>query len=105
MILFILIVVVIRDHRPLQRFTYTLGLTGLVLLLLPLMPGLGTEKFGARIWIAVGPYSFQPAEAAKVLLAIAFASYLVEKRDVLALAGYRIMGLDLPRARDLGPFW
>jgi len=102
-ILFILIVVVVRDHRPLQRFTYTLGLTGIVLLLLPLMPGLGTEKFGARIWIEVGPYSFQPAEAAKVLLAIAFASYLVEKREVLALAGYRILGIDLPRARDLGP--
>ena len=54
---------------------------------LPLVPGLGTEKFGAQIWIQVGPYSFQPAEAAKVLLAVAFASYLVEKRDVLALAG------------------
>ena len=66
-------------------------------------PGSGTEKFGARIWIQVGPYSFQPAEAAKVLLAIAFAVYLVEKRDVLALAGYRILGIDLPRARDLGP--
>ena len=65
--------------------------------------GLGTEKFGAQIWIHVGPYSFQPAEAAKVLLAIAFASYLVEKRDVLALAGYRMLGIDLPRARDLGP--
>ena len=102
-ILFILVVVVVRDHRPLQRFTYTLGLTGIVLLLLPLMPGLGTEKFGARIWIEVGPYSFQPAEAAKVLLAIAFAGYLVEKREVLALAGYRILGIDLPRARDLGP--
>ncbi|HSU35320.1 MAG TPA: FtsW/RodA/SpoVE family cell cycle protein [Propionibacteriaceae bacterium] len=102
-ILFILVVVVVRDHRPLQRFTYTLGLTGIVLLLLPLLPGLGTEKFGARIWIEVGPYSFQPAEAAKVLLAIAFASYLVEKREVLALAGYRILGIDLPRARDLGP--
>ena len=74
-----------------------------MLLLLPLVPGLGTEKFGARIWIQVGPYSFQPAEAAKVLLAIAFAGYLVEKRDVLALAGYRILGMDLPRARDLGP--
>ena len=61
------------------------------------------QKFGAQIWIHVGPYSFQPAEAAKVLLAIAFASYLVEKRDVLALAGYRILGIDLPRARDLGP--
>ena len=101
--LFILVVVLLRDHRPLQRFTYTIGLVGVVLLLLPLVPGLGTEKFGARIWIEVGGYSFQPAEAAKILLAIAFASYLVEKRDVLALAGYRLLGLDLPRARDLGP--
>jgi len=80
-----------------------IGLAGIVLLLLPLVPGLGIEKFGAQIWIQVGPYSFQPAEAAKVLLAIAFASYLVEKRDVLALAGYRVLGIDLPRARDLGP--
>ena len=93
----------LRDHRPLRRFTYTIGLAGIVLLLLPLVPGLGTEKFGARIWIEVGRYSFQPAEAAKVLLSIAFAGYLVEKRDVLALAGYRVLGLDLPRARDLGP--
>ncbi|GAA3629529.1 FtsW/RodA/SpoVE family cell cycle protein [Microlunatus ginsengisoli] len=102
-ILFILIVAVLRDHRPLQRFTYTLGLAGIALMLLPMLPLIGEEKFGARIWIHLGPYSFQPAEAAKILLAIAFASYLVEKRDVLALAGYRILGIDLPRARDLGP--
>ena len=101
--MFILVVTWLNDHRPLQRFTYTIGLAGIVLLLLPLVPGLGTEKFGAQIWIQVGPYSFQPAEAAKILLAIAFASYLVEKRDVLALAGYRVLGIDLPRARDLGP--
>ena len=86
-LIFILIVTWLNDHRPLQGFTYTIGIAGIVLLLLPLVPGLGTEKFGAQIWIQVGPYSFQPAEAAKVLLAIAFASYLVEKRDVLALAG------------------
>ncbi len=102
-VMFILVAVVLRDHRPLQRFTYTLGLAGIVLLLLPLVPGIGTAKFGARIWIEVGPYSFQPAEAAKVLLAVAFAAYLVEKREVLALAGYRVLGIDLPRARDLGP--
>jgi cell division protein FtsW (lipid II flippase) len=101
--LFIAIAVLIRDHRPLQGYTYTLGLVGIVLLLLPLLPGLGTAKFGAQIWIQVGPYSFQPAEAAKVLLAVAFAADLVEKRDVLALAGWRVLGLDLPRARDLGP--
>ncbi|HEY5821355.1 MAG TPA: FtsW/RodA/SpoVE family cell cycle protein [Propionibacteriaceae bacterium] len=102
-VMFVLVAVVLRDHRPLQRFTYTLGLAGIVLLLLPLAPGIGTSKFGAQIWIQVGPYSFQPAEAAKVLLAVAFAAYLVEKREVLALAGYRVLGLDLPRARDLGP--
>ena len=60
-----------------------------------------SARFGAQR-IHVGPYSFRPAEAAKVLLAIAFAS-TIEKRDVLALAGYRILGIDLPRARDLGP--
>lgn len=102
-LMFLVVTAVLRDHRPLQRFTYTIGLIGILLLLLPLLPGLGTTKFGAQIWIRVGPYSFQPAEAAKILLAIAFASYLVEKRDVLALAGYRVLGLDLPRARDLGP--
>ena len=102
-LLFIVVAVMLRDHRPLQRFTYTLFLGGLLLLLLPLMPFLGVEKFGARIWISVGGYSFQPAEVAKIFLSIAFASYLVEKRDVLALAGYRILGIDLPRARDLGP--
>ncbi len=102
-VIFILIAVWLRDHRPLQRFTYTLGLAGIILLMLPLVPGIGIDKFGAQIWIQVGPYSFQPAEAAKVLLAVAFAAYLVEKREVLALAGYRLLGLDLPRARDLGP--
>ncbi len=101
--LFIVVAVVVRDHRPLQRFTYTMFLGGLVLLLLPLMPFLGVERFGARIWISVAGYSFQPAEVAKILLSLAFASYLVEKRDVLALAGYRFLGIDLPRARDLGP--
>ena len=54
-VMFILVAVVLRDHRPLQRFTYTLGLAGIVLLLLPLVPGIGTAKFGAQIWIQVGP--------------------------------------------------
>ncbi|MVA74786.1 FtsW/RodA/SpoVE family cell cycle protein [Auraticoccus sp. F435] len=101
--LLVLTALVLRDHRPLIRFTYTLGLAGIALLLLPLLPVIGTSQFGARIWITVAGFSFQPAEVAKVVLAIAFSSYLVEKRDVLALAGWRVLGLDLPRARDLGP--
>ena len=100
---FIVVLVLLRDHRSLQRFPYLSFLAGLTILMLPLVPGLGRENFGARIWIKIGSYSFQPAELAKIVLAVAFASYLVEKKDVLALAGARVAGIDLPRARDLGP--
>ena len=101
--LFVAVLVLVRDYRVLARFTYTAGFLGLVLLLLPLVPGLGREINGAQIWIRVGPLSFQPGEAAKIVLIVAFAGYLVRTRDALALAGRRVLGVDLPRARDLGP--
>jgi cell division protein FtsW (lipid II flippase) len=101
--LFVVTLLAIRDHRLLQRFTYTSGLAAIVLLLLPLLPGIGRTIYGARIWIHVGPFSFQPGEVAKVLLVIAFAGYLVQHRDALALAGRRVLFVDLPRGRDLGP--
>jgi len=100
---FVATLAVIRDHRRLQTYTYTFGLIGIVLLLLPLVPGLGVTINGARIWIRAGGLSFQPGEVAKVCLAIFFAGYLVLKRDALALAGRRFLGIDLPRGRDLGP--
>lgn len=96
-------VVGLRDHRRLQRFPYLLFLVGLFLLLLPLVPGLGVDQYGARIWIRVAGFSFQPGEVAKVVLAIAFAGYLTDHREVLALAGRRVLGIDFPRLRDLGP--
>jgi cell division protein FtsW (lipid II flippase) len=102
-VLFLVVILVIRDHRRLQAFTYTAGLAGLVLLVLPLIPGLGVNLNGARIWIRLAGMSFQPGEFAKLCLVIFFAGYLVVKRDVLTLAGHRFLGLDLPRARDLGP--
>jgi cell division protein FtsW (lipid II flippase) len=93
----------LRDHRRLQRFTYTAMAAGLVLLLLPLLPGLGKSINGSRIWIGVGPLSFQPGELAKIVLAVFFAGYLVQTRDALSLVGRRVLGFSLPRARDLGP--
>ena len=101
--LFVLTCCVLRDHRVLQRFTYTSGLAAILLLLLPLVPGIGTEINGARIWIHVGSFSFQPGEIAKLLLVVIFAGYLVLHRDALALAGRRVLFVDLPRGRDLGP--
>ncbi len=102
-LLFVLVLVVLRDHRRLQAFTYTSGFAAIVLLVMPLLPVLGTEIRGARIWINIGPLSFQPGEIAKVCLVVFFAGYLVLHRDALALAGRRVAGIDLPRARDLGP--
>lgn len=98
-----LVVVLLRDHRLLRRFTYTCGFAALFLLLLPLIPGLGTTINGARIWIHLGPFSFQPGEIAKILLAVFFAGYLVSYRDQLVLAGPKILGIRFPRLRDLGP--
>jgi cell division protein FtsW (lipid II flippase) len=93
----------VKDHRTLRRYTYTAMVVGLVLLVLPLFPVLGKTINGSRIWIGLGPLSFQPGEIAKILLAIFFAGYLVTHRDVLALVGPRFLGVALPRGRDLGP--
>ena len=100
---FIAVLAVIREPRTLQRYTYTFGVIGLVLLAIPALPGIGSEVNGAKVWISVGGFSIQPGEFAKLALAVFFAGYLVAKRDVLSLAGRRVLGIDLPRARDLGP--
>ena len=102
-VVFVVVLLLVRDHRVLQRFTYTAMVLGLGLLLLPLLPVIGTTINGARIWIRVLGFSFQPGEIAKLVLLVFFAGFLVVKRDVLALAGRRVLGIDLPRARDLGP--
>ena len=96
-------VIFVRDHRILRRWTYTFGLAALLLLLLPLIPGLGKTINGARIWIHLGPFSFQPGELAKIFLAIFFAGYLVTFRDQLTAAGKKFLGLSFPRLRDTGP--
>lgn len=101
--LFAGVLLVLKDHRVLQRFTYISMAGALVLLILPVIPGLGADVFGAKIWISVGGFSIQPGEFAKIVIAIFFAGYLMVKRDALALASRRFMGLYLPRGRDLGP--
>ena len=105
--LFVAVLFLIRDHRVLQRYTYTAMFVGLLLIILPLLPFIGAEINGARIWVRLDlgarTFSFQPAEVAKIVLIVFFAGYLVVKRDVLALARSRVLGIDLPRGRDLGP--
>jgi len=100
----VVVLVVIREPRVLQRYTYTLGALGIVLLALPaLLPSSHSAVNGAKVWIIFGGFSVQPGEFARLALAVFFAGYLVAKRDVLALAGRRVLGITFPRVRDLGP--
>lgn len=94
---------VIRDVRKLAPYRYTLALIGVILLLLPLVPGLGVEINGARIWLRVGSFSIQPGEFAKVVLACFLAGYLVDKRELLAISTRRLGPLHLPDLKHFGP--
>jgi hypothetical protein len=90
----------VRDDRMLNTYTYTLGLIGVVLLLLPVVPGIGYEINGARCGRRSGPSRFQPAEFGKIFIVVFLAAYLADKRELLA-SGVGRFGL--PRAKDLGP--
>ncbi len=99
---FVATLIIVRDARKLERYRYTAGLVGLVLLLLPLLPVFGRTINGSRIWVSFGPVNFQPGEFAKLALAVFFAGYLVEKRELLAIN--RAVGpFALPDPKHLGP--
>ena len=101
---FIGVLALVREPRVLSRYTYTLGTIGLILLAIPaVLPASHSAVNGAKAWIIFGGFEVEPGEFAKILLAVFFAGYLVTKRDVLSLAGKRVLGIDLPRGRDLGP--
>ncbi|KAA9106304.1 FtsW/RodA/SpoVE family cell cycle protein [Microbacterium rhizomatis] len=98
----VLIVVLLRNYRVLFRYTYVSGFVGIMLLVLPFIPGIGTDA-NADVWVSFGIFSFQPGELAKIALAIFFAGYLVRTRESLTSVGTRFLGLTWPRARELGP--
>ncbi|CAN5896787.1 cell shape-determining peptidoglycan glycosyltransferase RodA [soil metagenome] len=102
-VVFIVTLAVVRDHRMLDDYRYLVGIGALVFLLLPLVPGIGKEVNGARIWLRLGGLSFQPGEVAKLGLVAFFASYLAEKRALLTVATNRLGPLMVPPARAFGP--
>lgn len=103
LVLSCVLIVCLHDYRVLRRFSYVSMVVGIGLLLSPMIPGLGREIGGARIWIGIGSHSLQPGEFAKLFLAFFFASYLFDHRDQLAVGGSKFLGVRLPRIRDLGP--
>jgi cell division protein FtsW (lipid II flippase) len=98
--LFAAFAILVRDYRRLDGVKYILGLTAVALLALPAIPGLGQTINGARLWVELGPISFQPGELAKVLIVVFLAGYLRDKREVLTTGSGP---LGLPSLKHLGP--
>jgi cell division protein FtsW (lipid II flippase) len=93
----------VSSHLFLRRYVFVAMVAGIGLLLLPMVPFIGQNINGAQLWIAIGPLSFQPGELAKIALIIFFAGYLVARKDSLAMVGRKVLGVHIPRARELGP--
>ena len=100
---FVVTLAVVRRIRDLERYRYTFAFVGIVALMLPVLPGVGREINGARLWVRAGPLNFQPGEAAKVALVVFLAAYLVEKRELLSVATRRYGPVMLPDPRHLAP--
>jgi len=101
--LYCLTLLIVRRSHDLEQFRYILLLFGLLLLVLPLLPVIGQTINGSRIWVRVGPVNFQPGEFAKLALAIFFASYLVDKRELFRAATWRVGPLRLPEPKHVAP--
>lgn len=97
------ILLMLRDHRILQRYIYLTMVIALVLLMAPAF--FGADMYGAKRWILLGPLSLQPGEFVKIMISVFFAGYLTVNRDALALAGRRVMGIQLPPGRQLAPIF
>lgn len=93
---------ILKDYRALARYKYILGFAGVALLLLPVTP-LGREIHGARLWVGIGNFAFQPGELAKICLVVFFAAYLAERKELLSMATRRIGRWRIPDFKHFGP--
>jgi cell division protein FtsW (lipid II flippase) len=94
---------VVQRATDLARYKWTLFVLGAGMLLLPMIPGLGYSVGGANIWVRIGPINFQPGEFAKLALAVFFAGYLAERRELIAASTWKIGPLRLPEPRYIAP--
>ncbi len=95
--------VVVQRPGDLARYRWIFFFGGAFLLLLPMVPGIGQTINGARIWVSIGPINFQPGEFAKIALAIFFAAYLAERRELIAASTWKVGPLHLPEPRFILP--
>ena len=103
LVLFTLTIVFLRDFRVLERYRYTIAAAGLVLLLLPRVPGIGQQVNGAYLGVGIGAFQFQPAEFGKIAIVVFLAAYLRDTRQLLVQGARRILGVTVPPLKHFGP--
>ncbi len=103
LVLFAAMIAFLRDYEALERYRYVIAMAGILLLLLPRMPGIGAQVNGAYLGVDIGPLDFQPTELAKICIVIFLASYLNERREVLVVGARNVAGIVLPPLKHLGP--
>ncbi len=102
-IFLIVILLFIRNLDKVANYKYTLMIVGFILLLSPMIPGIGQEIYGSRIWLSIAGFSFQPGEIAKILIVLFLAGYLAQNREMLSVFTTKIGPFHLPDARTLMP--
>jgi cell division protein FtsW (lipid II flippase) len=98
-----MVILYVPSQLFLRRYVYVSMAIGVALLLLPLVPFIGTTINGATLWVSFFGITLQPGEIAKIALIIFFAGYLVNRKDSLAVVGKKVLGIRIPRGRELGP--
>ena len=99
----VLVLAFVRNLDKVANYKYTLMIAGFLLLLSPLVPGLGQEIYGSRIWLSLGGFSFQPGEIAKIIIVLFLAGYLAQNREMLSVFTVRVGPFRLPDIRTLLP--
>ena len=101
--LFAATIVLLRDYRAMERYRYTVAAVGIGMLLLPRLPGIGSQVNGAYLGVRLGPLTFQPAEFAKIAIIVFLASYLRDTRQLLVIGARRVAGVTIPPLKHFGP--
>ena len=102
-VLMVATLAVVKNLDMVKRYKYTLGLIGIILLLLPIF--IGEDRWGSKLWINLGFITIQPGEFAKICIVLFLAGYLAENRELLSIANHNVMGFKIPRLRLLAPLF
>ena len=99
----VLAIVFIPSIEKIGQYRYVILAIGLLLLVSPMLPVIGREYYGSRIWLSIGSLSFQPGELAKICIVLFLASYLADHREMLSTFKRGPLNIPIPHWRTMMP--